>query len=57
MIRTVKSSLHKVLDKEHVDYFEMVTLLSYVQNATNSRSLFYHDYDDQNYIIITPKHS
>lgn len=54
MIRTIKSSLHKVLGRKHVEYFEMLTLLSDVQNAINSRPLCYHDNDDQNYTIITP---
>ena len=54
MIRTIKSSLYKLIGRKHTEYFEMITLLSDVQNAINSRPLCYFDNDDNNYSVISP---
>lgn len=51
MIRTIKSSLHKVIGRKKLKYFEIVTLLSDIQNAINSRPLTYSG-DDLN--VISP---
>ena len=52
MIRTIKSSLHKVIGRKHVDYFNLITVLSEIQHAINSRPLTYVDSDNLN--IISP---
>jgi len=53
MIRTIKSSLHKVIGRKHMPYFQLLTILSDVQNAVNSRPLTYVG-DDVDFSFITP---
>jgi len=45
-IRTIKNSLHKVVGRKHFEYFELITLLSEVQNCINDRPLTYLSNDD-----------
>lgn len=54
MIRTVKSSLYKVIGRKHMEYFAFITLLSDIQNAINSRPLTYRDNDDLSFEPLTP---
>ena len=54
MIKTTKSCLQKVLGRKQVDYFELLTLLSDIQEAINSRPLTYVDIDDITKPQLTP---
>ena len=45
MIRTVKSCLTKTIGRKHINYFELLTLITDVQHCVNSRSLTYLDED------------
>jgi len=53
MIRTIKSSINKVVGRKHMAYFQLVTFLSDLENCINSRPLTYlsNDLDIQ---CITP---
>jgi len=46
MIKTIKNSLHKVIGRKHMPYFELLTILSDVENAINNRPLTYRSDDD-----------
>ena len=54
MIRVIKSCLYKVLGRATVGYYKLLTILSDVQNAVNSRPLTYRCSDDSGLEIITP---
>ena len=41
MIRTIKSCIHKAVGRSILNYFDMLTLLSNIQNSINSRPLTY----------------
>jgi len=60
MIKTIKSCLHKMIGRKHVEYFELISLLSDVQEAINNRPLTYRR-DDELLDSVTPnsflKHS
>jgi len=43
LIRTIKSCLYKVLGRKRVEYFTLLTILSDIENAVNSRPLTYND--------------
>jgi len=45
-IRTIKNSLHKVLGRKRFEYFELITLLSDIQNCINDRPLTYSSDED-----------
>ena len=51
MIRTIKTSIRKIIGRKIMPYIEFVTLLSDVQNSVNSRPLTYLD---ENFNAITP---
>jgi len=53
MIKTIKNSLHKVIGRKYMQYFELITILSDVQNAINNRPLTYRS-DDDLLTSITP---
>ena len=53
MIRTIKNCIHKTIGRSILDYFDMVTLLSNIQNSINSRPLTYISSDDE-MIPLTP---
>jgi len=52
-IRTIKNSLHKVVGRKQLDYFQLITLLSDVQHSINSRPLTYAS-DTDLHNVITP---
>ena len=52
MIKTIKSCLYKTLGRKRVPYFELITVLSDIEVAINSRPLTY--YDDENLTVISP---
>lgn len=54
LIRVIKSSLHKTMGRKRYEYFDLITLLSEVQNSVNSRPLTYRDTDDHNFQVISP---
>ena len=56
MIGVIKSCLYKVVGRSAIDYFKLLTILSDVQNAVNSRPLTYRCADDSSLDIITPNH-
>ena len=53
LIRTVKSCLYKSIGRSRLSYFELLTVISDVQNAVNSRSLTYRS-SDNDLETITP---
>lgn len=54
MIRVIKSCLYKVIGRATMGYYKLLTILSDVQNAVNSRPLTYRCSDDNGLEIITP---
>ena len=56
MIRTIKSCLYKVIGRSKVNYFDLITILSDIQNAINARPLTYRCSSDSDLEIITPNH-
>ena len=55
LIGVLKSCIRKTVGRAKINYFDMLTLLSDVQNAVNSRPLTYRS-ADPNIEIITPNH-
>jgi len=53
MIRTLKSALHKAVGRRHLCYFQLITLLSDLENCINSRPLTYLN-NDVELNCITP---
>ena len=53
LIRTVKSCLYKSIGRSRLSYFELLTVISDVQNAVNSWPLTYHS-SDNDLETITP---
>ena len=53
LIRTVKSCLYKSIGRSKLSYFELLTVISDVQNAVNSRPLTYRS-SDNDLETITP---
>ena len=47
MIYTIKSCLYKTIGRARVTYFELLTVISDVQNAVNSRPLTYRSSDNE----------
>ena len=54
MIRVIKSCLYKVVGRSSMGYYRLLTILSDIQNAVNSRPLTYRCSDDAGLEIITP---
>ena len=54
MIGVIKSCLYKVVGRSAIGYFKLLTVLSDIQNAVNSRPLTYRCADDSSLDIITP---
>ncbi|KAL7630818.1 UNVERIFIED_CONTAM: hypothetical protein RMT77_018969 [Armadillidium vulgare] len=52
-IRTLKSCMYKVIGRAKLTYFEMLTTLSFIKNAINSRPLTYRS-EFSDIEIITP---
>ena len=55
MIKTVKFCLYKTVGRTLISYFELLTIISDIQSAINSRPLTYRCSDD-NLDIITPNY-
>ena len=56
VIRTIKNSLHKMIGRKHMEYFNLITLISDVEQAINSRPLCYVDNEDTEFSVLTPNH-
>ena len=54
MIRTIKSRLYITIGRSRINYFDLLTVISDIQNAINSRSLTYRCSSDSNLEIIMP---
>ena len=54
MIGVIKSCLYKVVGRSSMEYYRLLTILSDIQNAVNSRPLTYRCSDDASLEIITP---
>ena len=54
LIRVVKSCLYKVIGRGSIQYFELLTIVSDIQKAINSRPLTYRCSNDDMLEIITP---
>ena len=54
MIGVIKSCLYKVVGRSAIGYFKLLTILSDIENAVNSRPLTYRCSDDSSLNIITP---
>ena len=54
MIRIMKSCLYETIGRSRVNYFDLHTMISDIQNAINSRLLMYRCSSDLNLEIITP---
>jgi len=55
MIRVVKNCLFKSIGRKKLEYFQLITLLSDVQNVVNSRPLTYlEDTDGPSFNVLTP---
>lgn len=53
MIRTIKNCIHKAIGRSVLNYFDMLTLLSNIQNSVNSRPLTYVSSGDE-MLPLTP---
>ena len=53
MIRTIKSCSCKTIGRSRINYFDLLTVISDIQNAINSKPLTYSCYSDSNLEIIT----
>ena len=54
MIRTIKSCLYKTIGRFRINYFDLLTVITDIQNAINTRPLPYRCSSDSNLEIITP---
>ena len=54
MIKTLKSVLYKSIGRRRIEYFQLASLITEIQNMINSRPLTYRDDDVSNFDIITP---
>ena len=52
LIRVVKSCLYKTVGRSRIKYFDLITIISDIQNAINSRPLTYRN-SDSNLEVIT----
>ena len=55
MIRTIKHSLNKTIGRAKISYFNLLTIISDICNAINSRPITYRSVDNE-LDIITPNH-
>ena len=53
LIRVIKSCLHKVMGRKRYEYFQLLTLMSDIENSINSRPLTHKNYDDELH-VLTP---
>ena len=53
MLRTIKSCLYKVIGKQKVGYFDLITLLSHIVQSVNERSLTYNT-NVLDFLPVTP---
>jgi len=53
MIKTLKNCLNKTLGRKHIPYFQLLTLLSDIEDCINSRPLTYVE-SDMNFSALTP---
>ena len=56
MVGVVKSCLLKVIGKRTLDVYEMMAVLSDVENAINDRPLTYRCTDNSGFEVISPNH-
>ena len=56
LIRVVKSCLYKVVGRVFLNYYQMLTVISDITNAVNSRPLTYRCAENSSLEIITPNH-
>ena len=56
LIRVVKSCLYKSIGRSKIKYFDLLTLLTDVQNAINSRPFTYQCSSDSELQMITPNY-
>ena len=54
MIRTMKSCIYKVVGRVKLSYYDLLTVLSSIQNAINSRPLTYRCSENAGLEEITP---
>ena len=54
LIGVIKSCLNKIIGRSKIEYFELLTLLSDIQNAINTRPLTYRCSSDNDLQEITP---
>lgn len=54
LIRVVKSCIFKTIGRNNLEYFSLLTLLTDVQNAVNSRPLIHNDTSDTTFEMLTP---
>ena len=54
LIRAIKSCLYKIIGRSKIEYFELLTLLSDIQNAINTRPLTYRCSFDSDLQVIIP---
>ena len=55
LVRTVKSTLRKILRRSKLDFEELYTILTHIESMLNSRPISYV-YADENCEPITPSH-
>ena len=54
MIKTVKMCLYKTIGRSKKTYFQLLTVLSDIECAVNSRPLTYRSSDDSSFDVISP---
>ncbi|CAL4128733.1 unnamed protein product [Meganyctiphanes norvegica] len=54
MIRVIKDCLYKAVGRARLTYFRLITVISDIQNAINSRPLTYRCSSDSGLEIISP---
>ena len=54
MIKTTKTCLFKTLDRAKSDYFQILTMISDIQRAINSRPLTYRSMSDTEVLPLAP---
>ena len=54
MIKTLKSVLYKSIGRRKIEYFQLSSLITEIQNIINSRPLTYRDDEVSSFEVITP---
>ena len=54
MIKTTKTGLFKTLGRAKSDYFLLLTMVSDIERAINSRPLTYRSTSDTEVLLLTP---